>query len=166
VLLYHFLNETICTEIKIINETHFPKIRLAESSLIYEIVKGETIPAIMRIPNSKLFHFRGHFHRGYNNSGDRMKSCMSADRYQLCPRHCNISHVRTFYVSGLKGFAKLNHVKWYRFTGVQEDCNTVILRVKRPRNLIHIPFLATLLRLPPLQRIHLILIKYCTYNYH
>ena len=60
------------TEVKIINKTHFPKIRLAESSLIYEIVKGETIPAIMRIPSSKLFHFRGHFHNGYSNSGDRM----------------------------------------------------------------------------------------------
>jgi len=75
------------TEVKIINKTHFPKIRLAEISFTYEIVKGETIPAIMRIPSSKLFHFRGHFHNGYNNSGDRMKSCMSADRYQLCPKH-------------------------------------------------------------------------------
>jgi hypothetical protein len=67
--------------------THFPKIRLAEISLTYEIVNGETIPAIVRIPSNKLFHIRGHFHRGYSNSGDRMKSCMSADRYQLCPKH-------------------------------------------------------------------------------
>jgi hypothetical protein len=81
--LCHFLGETICNEFKIINETHFPKIRFAESSLIYEIVKGEIIPAIMRLPSSKLFHFRGHFHRGYINIGDRMKSCMSAERYQL-----------------------------------------------------------------------------------
>ena len=73
--------------VKTITKTHFPKIRLAESSLIYEIVKGEAIPAIVRIPSSKMFHFRGHFHSGYSINGDRMKSCMSADRYQLCPKH-------------------------------------------------------------------------------
>jgi hypothetical protein len=109
---------------------------LAESLVIYEIVKGETIPAIVIIASSRMFLLRGHFHSGYSNIGDNRKSCMSAERYQLCPKHCNITRFRVLHVLRFKSFGKLRRVEWYRSTGVSDGRKDFVFRGEQSKNIL------------------------------